>query len=275
MSNWQRRARLAIALGAVVLAIVVAFAFQRRAELPFSPLIRIDPKALVETIGGRTVRFNADDEPVEIYSDAARTYPDGTAALYKVRITTKREGGRTFFLTANEARLGKDESEYIVEGAVRLTADDGLSFETERATYAYSDGIVRAPGPMKFSRGRMSGSGVGFEYDKKREVVKILSQAVVETAGAPAGDEGRPQPPMTINSGTLELERLTHVVRFGGTLHAVRGAETIDADAGVAYLTEKDERLQKLELRGQSRITAPPGGVGSLQTRTARDIDLT
>jgi LPS export ABC transporter protein LptC/lipopolysaccharide transport protein LptA len=272
---WQRRLRLAIALGAVALTIVVAFAFQRRVEVAVAPLIRSDPKALVETIGGRTIRYNRDDEPVEIYSENGRTYPDGTAALTGVRITTKREGGRTFVLRANEARVGKSESEYIVEGAVRMTSDDGLAVETERATYLSRDGIVRAAGPVTFARGRMSGSGVGFEYDKARDVVRILSEAVVSTAGAAGGEAARMQAPMILRSGTLELERVPRIVRFGGGVHAERAAETIDAASGVAYLTPKDDRLQRLELRGDSRITAPPGAAGSLQSMAGRDIDLT
>ena len=49
---------------------------------------------------------------------------------------------------------------------MRLAASDGMTVRTEHATYADSDGIVRAPGPVEFTRGRMSGTGVGMTYDK-------------------------------------------------------------------------------------------------------------
>lgn len=271
MALWQRRLRLVIALGAVALAVVVAFAFQRRAEAPLSPFTRTDPKALVETTGLHKLRFNADKEEVVLEAAGMRAYEDGSTIASDVRVTTTRAGGRTFVLTAKEARVGKDESTYVFEGEVHSTSSDGLSVETDRATYTEADGIVRAPGPVKFSRGRMSGSGVGFTYDKRRDLVTIREKVEVRVA---AGASESAHAPMTITSGLMDLDRIQHVIRFQNAFKATRSGEVIEADMGLARLTEDEELLQMLELRGRSRITAAPGGVGSLQAMTGRDIDL-
>jgi lipopolysaccharide export system protein LptA len=271
MSVWQRRLRLVIALGAAALVIAVAFAFQRRVVVPSHPVTRTDPKAVVVTSRLEKTRINADKEDVFIEADAATVYADGSTAASKVRITTERDDGRKFVLMAREARIGKGETTYEFDGDVHMTSSDGLSVDADRATYNEADGIVRAPGAVKFSRGRMNGSGVGFSYDKNRDVITIRKDVVVDTA-AGAGGRGA----MRITSGgTMDFDRLDHMIRFHDSFKATRGGEVIEADLGVARLTQDDEMMQALELRGRSRITAPPGGVGSLQAMTGRDIDLT
>lgn len=270
MSTWQRKARLAVALAAVAFAIAVALAFQRRAAVPSAPLTRTDPNAVVETAGGLTFRVNRDKEEVRIAYDELRTYPDGSMIMSGVKVATERAGGRTFTVTAKHAQVGQNESNYLLEGDVRLTTSDGLTFRTERATYRGQEGMVHAPGPVEFSRRRMNGSGVGLTYDKNRDVLAILDRVVVHTTRG-AGGAGA----MTISSGSLEIDRPQHSIRFERSLKASSVAESIEADSGVAHLAADEEQLEKLELRGQSRVAGRPGGVGGLQAMTGRDIDLT
>jgi lipopolysaccharide transport protein LptA len=269
MSLWQRRLRLGIALAAVALAIVVAFAFQRRVEVLPQPVTGSDPNAILEAIRGFTSRQNRDKEDVRVGYDQLLSYKDGTQKLFGARITTKRSDGRTFTISAKQVTVGENETNYVAEGGFTVTTSDGFTVRSERATYSENDGIVRAPGPVAFSRGAMNGSGVGFTYDKNRDVLRILERVVINTAPS----ESSPTP-MTISSASLELDRHDHLARFESALTASRGAQIIEADSGLARLTENEERLQALELRGHSRITTAPGGVGSLRSMTGRDIDL-
>lgn len=269
MVLWQRRLRLVVALAAVALTIVVAFAFQRRVEVPPQPLTRSDPKAIMEIFNALTRRQNRDKEDVRIDSKELRQYEDGSVRMFGVRITTNRSGNRNFIITANQADVGRNEQNYSAAGNVNVTTSDGFALKTEHATYTEADGIVRAPGPVSFSRGVMSGSGVGFTYDKNTDVLQILDQVVVKTAPSEKSAAS-----MTITSPSLELNRRDHVIRFEKALKAVRGAQTVEGDSGVARLTDDEGRLRALELRGHSRITTAPGGVGSLQAMTGHDIDL-
>jgi LPS export ABC transporter protein LptC len=273
MSSWQRKLRLAIALGAVALAMVVAFAFQRRAESRRDGVVGSDPKALVETINFNKTRHNRDKEEVRIQAGVMRAYGDGTAKGEKLKVTTVRSGGREFVLTSDRAEVGKNESSYVLDGNVQLTSSDGLAINTERASYVEAEGVIRAAGPVTFSRGRMSGSGIGFSYDKNQDRLRILKDVSVQsTAGSNA--EGA-QAPMTLTTSTLELDRPADVMRLDKPFKITRGTEVIEAANGVGHLTPEEDRLRLLEMRAGSSITAAPGGPGSLQNMNGRDIDLT
>lgn len=273
MTLWQRRLRLIFALGAVALAVVVAFAFQRRAESSRDTGSDSDPKALVETIGFDQTRQNRDKEESRIQAAVMRLYGDGTAKGEKVKLTTVRSGGRTFVLTSDRADIGKDESSYKLEGNVHLTASDGLDVRSDRATYVEAEAIIRAEGPVTFSRGRMSGSGVGFSYDRKQDRLRIQKDVVVRGLGS-VNSEGE-QPPTELTSSSMELDRVADVARFERAFKVTRGSEVIEAAHGSAFLTPDEDRLRLLELRGGSSIAPAAGGPGSLQKMTGRDIDLT
>ena len=182
--TWQRRLRLAIAAGAVALAIVVAFAFQHRATAPIDRVVRSDPDAVVEMVDFRKTRHNRDKEEVAIHAGTMLLYGNGTSKGTKLTVTTVRDGGRTFVLKADHAEVGKDESSYALEGNVLLENSDGLKAQTERANYLEAEGVIRAAGPLTFSRGRMSGSGIGFAYDKNADRLRILPRVCVSSEGA-------------------------------------------------------------------------------------------
>ena len=271
---WQRRLRLAIAVSAVALAVVVAFAFQRRADSPNDRVVRSDPDAVIEIEDFRKTRHNRDKEEVTIAAGTMRLYGNGTSNGTNLTVTTVRGGGRTFVLKADRAEVGKDESSFVLEGNVRLENNDGLTAQTDRASYLEAEGVIRAAGPVTFSRGRMSGSGIGFTYDKNADRLRILKDLSIQ-AGGGANGEGE-QAPMTVTSSfPMELDRVSHIARFDGAFKATRGAEVIDAANGVAHLTAEEDRLRLLELRGGSQITAAPGAAGSLQKMTGHDMDLT
>jgi LPS export ABC transporter protein LptC/lipopolysaccharide transport protein LptA len=269
---WQRRLRLAIAAAAVALAVVVAFAFQRRADDPGDRVVRTDPKAIIEVVDFDKTRLNRDKEEVRIRAKLMRLYGDGSSNGTNLTVTTVRSGGRQFALTADRAEVGKDESSYVLEGNVRLENSDGLKAQTDRASYLESEGVIRATGPVTFARGRLSGSGVGFNYDKNRDRLRIMKDVVVQTAADPSAEGA--STPMTLTSNSMDIDRIAHVILFDDPFKATRGGEVIEAQRGLARLSADNEQLEFLELRERSEITAAPGGAGSLRNMTGRDIDL-
>ena len=191
MSNWQRPARLLIAVAAVAFAVVVAFAFRGRGPTSGSPPVTsTDPKAVAESATGRTIRLNRDQEEVRIEYDKLLTYQDGSAKMLGVKIVTERAGGRTFTIAAKQGDVGHDESNLSLVGDVRLAVTDGLVVRTERATYTENGGLVHAPGPIAFSRGRLSGTALGLTYDKTADLVTLLDQVVVRMSPDAAGAGG-------------------------------------------------------------------------------------
>jgi LPS export ABC transporter protein LptC len=179
MLKWQKTLRLVIALVAVAVAVVVAATMRKRSTpVVQMPVARTDPKAVLESAGGQGFRFDRNREDVRVAYDKMLTYPDGSNKMIGVKVTTERDG-RTFEITGAEGRIGEKDSTVEVIGNVNVTASDGLTVRTEHVTYTEADGISRAPGNVEFSRGRMSGTGVGFVYDKNLNILTILDQAVV------------------------------------------------------------------------------------------------
>jgi lipopolysaccharide export system protein LptA len=268
--SWQRRTRLVLLVAAVAMAIAVAAAFKRRPEPRVSPLVLpADPKAVVESASGLKSRLNRDQEEVRTEYQTFTAYPDGSIKARGVKVTTVRAGGRTFVISGKEADLGPNEASMSVNGDVRVTASDGMEIRTEHASYAEADSLVRAPGPVEFSRGRLTGSGVGATYHKKVDVLTIGERAVVhlspDAAGAGAAD---------ITAGAVEFNRTDHVIQFTGSVTVARGGQTLEADTATAHLTPDEQRLQSLDLRGNGRVTVEKSAVGGLKGMQAREIGL-
>ena len=270
MTKWQRRARLLVAVFAVGFAVMLALAFRHR--VPVAPSIatgRTDPNSIVESTTGQTVRFNRAHEDVTVGYDKTTTYKDGVTRLEGVTIVSAaRNGSRTFTVTAKEGVVGQSESAYTMNGAVTMMASDGLIAHTEHATYTEGDGMLRAPGPVEFSRKRLSGSGVGMTYDKNQDVLVILEQAHVRIAA------DRKESATEVTSPTATVARRDKVIRFERGLTSARGGQIIQSDNGVAHLSSDEERIESIELRGHSRITGSTVAPGGLQSLTGHDMDL-
>lgn len=199
------------------------------------------------------------------------TYPDGSIKLQGVHIIREEHGGggRTFEVTAKEGKAGKDESTLTLEGAVHLTASDKTTVRTEQATYNRSDASIRANGAVEFSHGRLSGTGVGMVYDQNGDVLSLLAQANVHVApdkhGKGAAD---------IVSGKAAFARREKNVRFEDTVTIRRVGQAIDADTVVGYLSADEDHIERVELRGHSRIAMASAAAGAVQGLTATDMDL-
>ena len=105
--------------------------------------------------------------------------------------------GRTYVVTADEALAGPNQKERQLTGHVKLKVSDGFELTTDRATHNQDDSIVRAPGAVAFSKGRMSGSGTNATYDQTRDILTIAEQAKVKMSD----EEGQPTTDFT--AGTV------------------------------------------------------------------------
>jgi lipopolysaccharide export system protein LptA len=271
MTAWQRKARFVVAAAAIAVAIAVALAFKRpsTATAPVIPVPAPDPKALVESEGSLTIRHNREKEEIRISYESASTYADGPTKMQGVTATTIRAGGRKFVLRGDHAELTQGETNISLVGNIRLEASDGMVARAERATYTDADAMVRAPGPIDFSRGRLSASGIGLNYAKNTDVLTILERAIVKIAADAAG-AGTTE----ISSGSAEFSRIEHIMRFSGGMSVTRGGQTITADSGLARLSADDQRLESVELRGRSNITASQASAGALKELRGENGDL-
>ena len=266
--RWQRIARLVLAVIGIAFAIGVGMTMKRRTTPQSQPPVpRTDPTAVVESEGGSTVRINGSREQGVLTYDRLLTYANGATRMVGVTITSDRNG-KTFVVKGAEGQAGENESSMELTGGVTMEASDGMKVAADRATYARSENLVRIPGAVTFSRGRMSGSGIGLDYNFTQDVIVISDRPVIDVAADEKGGDT-----MSLSAGALEFRRLEKLIRLDRGAKITRDKQTLEADVAVAHLTE-DEHLELLELRTNSRITGEPGAAGGLQSLTGRDIDL-
>jgi lipopolysaccharide export system protein LptA len=271
MLVWQRRARLLIAVSAIAFAIAVAVAFRPRtpSQVVVAPLPPADPAAVVESATGTTIRINREQEDVRIDYERLLSYPDGVTRMVGMKVTTVRAGGRTFVLTGKEGSVAQSPMSFEVSGDVELTSSDGLRVRGTEARYLEQDGIVRVPGPVTFEEGRVSGSSVGMTYHKNTDTLMLLERAVVNVWPGEDGTGG-----MAMHGERAEFRRTARTLRFEGGMKATADARVIEADTATALLGGEDGQLQRLELRGESRISAAQPSAGELRALNGRDMDL-
>lgn len=262
---WQTPARLGVAAFGVIFAVGVYVAMgDRPSPAPATPIVRIDSKSTSEVLGGLLRRLSGVDEEFSLFAEKQARYSDGSEKLSGVRIEIKNRNGRDFTITADEAQVGANEQKFNLRGNILLKASDGFELQTGDATYDHADGIVRAPGSVTFARGRMAGAGVGMTYDEKQEILTLASGSRVSMY-----DEAR-MATTSFESGSSSLDRAADVLTLEDTVHVMRELQEFDADRGVARLSENEDVVRYVELRGSARVS----GGGAVDEMSAREIDL-
>jgi len=268
MTPWQKRARLFVAVLAIGVIATVAYTMRpRETAAPPPPIETPNPNATVVTRGGDAVQLKGATQDLKIEFQRQETYKDGQTKLFDVKVLVNNRGGRSYTITGKAAQVGKDESSFLVSGDVRMETTDGLVANSQEATYTDADKIVRAPGPVTFSRGRMKGTGNGFLFDEQRDTLTILENADVHLA--PEGQEG----PMDVKAGGFVYARRDRYMQFERTMHMDRGGQLMDAENGIVRLYPDRDATDLVELKGNSKVTGG-GQMGALQSMSARDITL-
>ncbi|MEQ1896384.1 MAG: LptA/OstA family protein [Vicinamibacterales bacterium] len=264
--RWHRLARLAAAaIGLAAVGLVVTKIGTRPARVAQTAPERLDPRATVESTGATTSEIRGVKEDYQVKAAHQLMYEDGTSRSLDVEITVKNRGGRDFVMSGKEARAGAGNASLDLTGRVNLRASDGFEIDTDAAHYSEADGLVRAPGTFTFRRGRMQGSGVGMVYDKGDDVLAMTSAARIiflDEAGAVVTD---------VSGGSATLDRGLHILTIEGGAHAVRDEQALDASRLVATLSEDNEHVTFMELRGEARVA---GGSAAFDSMSAAAIDL-
>jgi len=265
MGSWQKRARLGVATFAVGFGAVVYLAIgERQIAAPPDPIHRVDPTASSEILGAVLRQVTGSSEDFKVFGEVQLGYDDGSVRIKPARLEL-RSNGRDFVITAKEAKVAPGEEMFELVGGVALKASDGFELATENATYDKTAGRAQAPGPVTFSKGRMTGSGVGMTYDLPKDTLAITNDTHVTVTDASGAAT------MVFEAAASTLQRMESILTLQGGVHVLRGEQTIDGDNAVALLSEKQEFVTFVELRGNARVA---GGGGSLESMNANDIDL-
>jgi LPS export ABC transporter protein LptC len=297
MTHWSRRARWIVAAAGLIFAVVVFVGIRQREKPARSiPIAPADPRADVEVTGATSRQWSGANENFTVKAERQFLYRDGGVKLQGVTVyVDDRQGNRKFVVTGREGEAGPDQKYVNLKDEVKLVSSDGLTVETPEASYSTGEGIIRAPGQVTFSRGRLSGRGLGMTYDRSRDVLWLLDQAMMTVAPDEHGASK-----LEINAGTIGLARQDKYVRIERDVRIVRDNREIRSDNAVGYLSEDESHLTSLDLRGNAHIvtqattaSAAPGTVapkapnaapalatpspappGAVEDMRARDISL-
>lgn len=272
--RWQKVARLAIAIGVVVFTAVVFVALRwnrSHSGPPDNPRIKKD--TILE--GNDILQKRTNKEGKVVFSLAAKTqltYSDGRTVLQQARLTLPDRDGRNLEIASDEMEVksppDKPGELDIVKATknVRMTSSDGLVVTTEEATYEERDGVLKIPGDVQFTRGRLKGSGIGATYDRPRDVLWLLKDVRVTVAPDAQG-----QGAADGSAASAGFARAEHYLRMTGTARIYGDGRTLDADDITIQLSDDEKRVRTVQMRRNSRIT---GSGGSALNMAARDIDL-
>ena len=195
MTRWQRRARLFIAIFAVRVCRGRRSGIQAGrpggGSAPDCGAQRSECPSREHERPGYPVQSDpCATSPSNIKSSSRiRTAPPSSVG---VKVATEERGGRSFVVTGKEGSRSvrttpRSTSEAMSGCKPAMVCRRVWSRPPTPRTMA----SVRASGPVEFSRGRLSGSGVGMTYDKNQDVPHHLrsgkdSSRSPEAAGATA-----------------------------------------------------------------------------------------
>jgi LPS export ABC transporter protein LptC len=263
--KWQKQVRRGLAAFGIVCAIVVYAAIgERQPQAPREQLPRLDPRSIIESTGAAFQQFSAAKQEYVIEAERQLTFEGGSTKFIGVTIKVRERAGRDFVISGREAQAGDGQKEMRISGDVKLSASDGFVASTDHATFSEADALVRATGPVSFQKGRMTGSGVGMSYDQGADVLTLANEVRVAVT-----DESDTTT-MEFTASSATLARAQNYLLLEGNVHALRGEQVLEADRGRALLSENDELITFIELRGNAKVV----GGDAFDSMTARDIDL-
>jgi lipopolysaccharide export system protein LptA len=274
--SWQRQARWAVALIGVGTAVAL-FVYTRPRQAPPpapKPPSTTDPAATSQSSGGVNIRYvgtNMTTERYRLEHQGQKSFADGHIEWEKVHVIFHDDGTEVWADMASGKPAPKETQApaSLDLKKVRLKTGEGAAVEGESATYDDTSGLWNMPGPVTFSRGRMSGTGEGATFERDAGVFRLLAKAHVIMATDAANPD-----PVDAQSDTLVFNRATKAMQLDANARITRSAEAMTANRATLYLSEDEQWFRLIELRGQSRVEPLPGKKSDTPVMRADDIDL-
>ncbi len=266
--RWQRILRPALGLFALAFAIWVGVSI-RKPQRTTPPSATIGKDVLARSTKGQTFLIKGAAQDISIAYEELINYTSGQSKFTKAHIKVMGRAGRDFEVLANEAESAANNTQIDLRGNVVITTSDGLKVETETATYTESDGVTRAPGPVRFSRARMTGSSVGASYDRLRDVLWMLDQAHITVAPDDKGAGGA-----DVTAGAAGYAKRDRYLRFERGVKMRRGTQVMSAEGALVTLEAAADVVDQIELRGSSQVSGVGAGANGLEAMQSRDMNL-
>ena len=256
--RWQTIARVVMAAAGLGVAGLVYLQLQDRpvAE-PGTTAPLSDPAVVSSAEEGRRLILGADGAPtVTIDFKDYRLRADDTMEFDVVSAVFHKGGvphtisAKTAVASGKSGPTGMQPSQVVFKGDVKLLAENGISVEVEdEATYFNDEQKTVIPGRMTFTRGRLSGSGVGAELFMAQSVLWMNSEARLSVMPDRAG-----QTPVEATATRIGLAEADHFMRLEGNAVMTQQSQRLTADTARVAFTPEGHVVQFIELRGNSSV---------------------
>lgn len=278
--RWQQGLRWLFAAAGVSFAVFLYLRFDHKPPVPQAPLPpKLDPGASYQSTmapNGEQCRF-VDGKEVSCLSYLKFTQMnDGRRIIEQPRFKGDR-AGKPFVISADRGELranapdaGPNEipAESHLIGHVVMHEQDGMEIKTDDASYNDATATLIIPGALTFSRDRLSGGGTGASYVRGDQLLKIDDKANVKIA-----PDAKSQGKLDGRSTSMELNRTLHQLVMSGGAVIVRDEETIRADVAQMHLTDDEQGIAVMQMRGHSGIV-PLVANSNTPEMHGDDIDL-
>ncbi len=269
--SWQRGARFGLA--AIGLGCAAALYFLARPrETPVTPTVATasDREAKSQSGAGTYIHTKDGKKQLELRFEKASDYADGRSRYEKVHV--KFVEGHEMFADVVESKGtatdGEGPRNFDFKGNVRVVDKGGATVMTNEAAYDDATGIVTMPGEVTFTRGRLSGKGLGANYYRDQDFLQLLDQASLNVKPDETSTDT-----VEATAKTMSFARGQKSLRMEQAVRIVRPNETLEGDVASFGLTDDEQAIRFLELRGNARVT--PGAVPNPPPRmSAHDITL-
>ena len=269
MNRWRNKLRAGLILLVLVVAAAITSGLRERpVQNDTISVERSDPEAVIQTRGSRILQADLLGENLRVVADRQDTYRDGSLRLAdNVQITIADRNDRDgFVLTGDNAIVDAGKSEVELQGNVEMESSNGLSAQTGVASYLDSGGIVHMPGSAKFERDDMNAAGRGAEYDRNRDVLRLLDQAHVDLLNASTNTR--------ITSGSATLAQTDEYMEFEDRVTIETVDQEMMAERARITTTGRGNLLQRVNLMESAIIQASNPEPGGLRTMSARNIEI-
>ena len=117
------------------------------------------------------------EERFELKAERTLHYKDGSTRQFGVAsVGAQPQRARLSSSRPRKRAPGRTARTWSSSGDVRVEASDGFALEADSATYNKDQHIVRAPGDVAFTKGRLKGSATGMSYDTNTEMLSLLAK---------------------------------------------------------------------------------------------------
>lgn len=256
----------------VVVVIVSAYIRARKANAP-AGMVTAKPvlPGKVMTIVEGYKRIETDKNGKESFRLLAAKdigYEDGRHELEKVDLTVFGDKGRSMRILSDRGSYLRDQNLGVFDGNVKITSSEGLEVTTETVKIDQLSQTATADKAVQFRQAEVSGSSIGAVVNAKAHTLDLTKDAYVKSVHSDPNQKN--SPPVEMRGQHGHYAELDGLVRFEGTASVVQGPRQAYADLITGVFNLKTKKLDRAEMRGNSRMKSLEPGKTS--EATSRDM---